>query len=825
MGSVAAPLVSHTTALERVKEASKALADFDQKVPPSAVKDVGGLCTLTYSVEVPPSAVKDVGGLRTLTYTSGLTVVRPLATPAAMPTKDSSLPFGLGGGKDKSKVVKPSVTITDKDLALDQNDLPWNEQFHIKKEIDMASEQDDLSWNNQFHIKKEMFYHAWIPDPPTSYHEALHRQQRVLHGQRRRTYLHLHIFLKDCCFAIINAADAHEAAITLSFPDASSQPQQQPKGPSPLQLTYPQPFSTQSRPLTQQGQAFPQALQQAEAGYYRQVSQPEPQHHQLHPWAPPPLPPSGTKQMWPPLQQPYHNYPASIPTPAPPASQQTYYNHPAPTPAPPALQQPYYNYPAPTPAPPALQQPGQALGENSVASSFPTMLMPPGATQLSIHHTRITGVTATIEQFDAAGPQSQAHMPTPAMDYTSAPPVPPAPPVLPKGYSFARAFSESIRWRLNGSDHELVDLFSANHNYNCFVAPYTDSEGISQTVDHLKRLANYDEFGHVASAPLLAIIVLIDSFFASFDRESTCLSPACLVVIADNYGQLQYEVEPGPEAPQFYAAVQMLEKIPLADQELLLLMSATLRHVARASWTSAGFEEDLVDVGRWMVRLMAGVEVASHHDSEEAIMCFLWYLLKNDVAYASFILIKQRRTDRRAGRPVPTTATFGGTFGLPYDPGAHSSTLQYNIQANATSHDASSLLAPHPLGMPLSPASATRATIQAFHPPPGEIYQVGHITGPTHSTAPTTLPGFRSHRQSSEPGPSGLPYPAMTDAPRPATSTVKLPPLRHSQLSKAPTRAYLDQSATRSQILAAAPPTVLVPNSMAGHVSVHSVWL
>lgn len=60
---------------------------------------------------------------------------------------------------------------TTSDLGLDLL-LPWNEKFYVKPEAYVAE--------------------GWLPESPTSYQEALKRQQRLLHGVERRQSLRLH---------------------------------------------------------------------------------------------------------------------------------------------------------------------------------------------------------------------------------------------------------------------------------------------------------------------------------------------------------------------------------------------------------------------------------------------------------------------------------------------------------------------------------------------------------------------------------------------------------------------------------------------------------
>lgn len=46
---------------------------------------------------------------------------------------------------------------------------------------------------HRFAIRPEAFKaEGWLPEPPSSYLEALRRQQRLLHGQERRRCLHQH---------------------------------------------------------------------------------------------------------------------------------------------------------------------------------------------------------------------------------------------------------------------------------------------------------------------------------------------------------------------------------------------------------------------------------------------------------------------------------------------------------------------------------------------------------------------------------------------------------------------------------------------------------
>jgi hypothetical protein len=66
---------------------------------------------------------------------------------------------------------------------------------------------------------------------------------------------------------------------------------------------------------------------------------------------------------------------------------------------------------------------------------------------------------------------------------------------------------------------------------------------------------------------------------------------------AQVYAKLPYADSPGvPEGMQMAAAAHVLSQIPPADQELLLLMAALLRHIVKAS--GPGCEPEIVQIGR-----------------------------------------------------------------------------------------------------------------------------------------------------------------------------------------------------------------------------------
>lgn len=109
-----------------------------------------------------------------------------------------------------------------------------------------------------------------------------------------------------------------------------------------------------------------------------------------------------------------------------------------------------------------------------------------------------------------------------------------------------------------------------------------------------------------------------------------------------------YEVDPhSPEPAQFLSAASLLDPLPPQDQELLLLFSALLRHVVRASATGtasgagggasggasggagggggAGCEEHVRRLCGWALRLLLGPQLdKAGAAAERAMTCLLW---------------------------------------------------------------------------------------------------------------------------------------------------------------------------------------------------------
>eukprot|EP00200_Dunaliella_tertiolecta_P007124 CAMPEP_0202370966 /NCGR_PEP_ID=MMETSP1127-20130417/2457_1 /ASSEMBLY_ACC=CAM_ASM_000462 /TAXON_ID=3047 /ORGANISM="Dunaliella tertiolecta, Strain CCMP1320" /LENGTH=1256 /DNA_ID=CAMNT_0048967055 /DNA_START=16 /DNA_END=3783 /DNA_ORIENTATION=- len=149
-------------------------------------------------------------------------------------------------------------------------------------------------WDDKKCIQLSKYSTSWVPQPPHTYAEALRRQQRLLHGSHRRSYNHLHRFLKKVVFAIIAAAQEARANVPQGLagavhgtpPHSNERPQLQPY---PCSTAYvPQPLIyhhiTQSQQQHHVQNHHPMQQQQ-------QQQQPHPQQqHQPQQAQPPPSP-------------------------------------------------------------------------------------------------------------------------------------------------------------------------------------------------------------------------------------------------------------------------------------------------------------------------------------------------------------------------------------------------------------------------------------------------------------------------------------------------------------------------------------------------------
>lgn len=192
--------------------------------------------------------------------------------------------------------------------------------------------------------------------------------------------------------------------------------------------------------------------------------------------------------------------------------------------------------------------------------------------------------------------------------------------------------------------------------YRRFVGADASWPALHSSLLHLQRSANFGDHAPLGAAPILVVLMAVEHMFGQFEEGQPSLSTATLSHAVDIYDSLPYDIQPGPEPAQFQQALKLLEPIPAADQELLLLFSSLLRHVALAS--GPGCEEHVVVIARWVVGLLLGRQLAGHPDAMEVLLCVLWYFLRNDVGYGSLILAKRRRIERRAHNGMSSECLF-----------------------------------------------------------------------------------------------------------------------------------------------------------------------
>lgn len=112
---------------------------------------------------------------------------------------------------------------------------------------------------------------------------------------------------------------------------------------------------------------------------------------------------------------------------------------------------------------------------------------------------------------------------------------------------------------------------------------------------------------------------------------------------------LAFNIELRKKEKNFQPCPQVLSPLPPRDSELFLILSALLRTTASAS--APGCESDMVGCSTWAATLLLGPQLSKNPAAVEAVLSYLWYLIRNDIAYATLILIKKQRAQgARRGR-------------------------------------------------------------------------------------------------------------------------------------------------------------------------------
>ncbi|KAG2450553.1 hypothetical protein HYH02_005054 [Chlamydomonas schloesseri] len=260
--------------------------------------------------------------------------------------------------------------------------------------------------------------------------------------------------------------------------------------------------------------------------------------------------------------------------------------------------------------------------------------------------------------------------------------------------NFAAAVAHLIRHHSHGHvDTPGLAPLAAHPAYVELTGPSVEAADVTAVVSDLKEQINAGRYEGLGSAPLLAVLMLLEAFFGNFTGggrgqpgakpEETCsLTPECLTVVSKTYQDLfdgHVPATPGSaaaaaangtpgvaaaghtngahaasadgKAPKAGAggteplavakqAYEILEPLQPRDSELLLVFAALMRVVARVS--GPGCEEAVVEVGKWAVGLLLG-RLAGLMEAETAVLSFLWWLAGRDEAFAMLVLLKRQR--------------------------------------------------------------------------------------------------------------------------------------------------------------------------------------
>ncbi|GFR47125.1 hypothetical protein Agub_g8812 [Astrephomene gubernaculifera] len=243
--------------------------------------------------------------------------------------------------------------------------------------------------------------------------------------------------------------------------------------------------------------------------------------------------------------------------------------------------------------------------------------------------------------------------------------------------TFAHAMALLIR--SHGPAHvesAALEPLASDPVYTPLTGPLVHSRDVLAAVSGLREELNCGRYEGLARAPLLAVLMLLEGFFANFagGAEPSSLTEECLTIVAKSYqdlfdshvpappgsrrasaagedgisgggggGNSSSSVAPGGSDASLELARQAydtLEPLQPRDSELLLLFASMMRVVARVS--GPGCEEAMVEVGKWAVGLLLG-KLASMPEAQEAVLSFLWYLAGRDEAFAMLVLLKRQR--------------------------------------------------------------------------------------------------------------------------------------------------------------------------------------
>ncbi|GAX73342.1 hypothetical protein CEUSTIGMA_g795.t1 [Chlamydomonas eustigma] len=263
---------------------------------------------------------------------------------------------------------------------------------------------------------------------------------------------------------------------------------------------------------------------------------------------------------------------------------------------------------------------------------------------------------------------------------------------------------------------------------------------LEASVRQLKLAANQQSLKVLRVSPVAVALLILEDFFFSFERHAPSLSVEGLAYLAQVYMQLPFwQLSSDVEVPDaIETAGKVLSSFPMPDLELLLLFSAMMRHVERASGVR-GCEVHLVHVCRWVSRLLLGPLMSVHSAAEESIMSVLWWLLRDGPAYASAILLKKQRAERRGISIMPTWV-------VPPNPENDVQYLTFNQMLLKSAPSVGSEGGPQPVPILLSNKQSVLPALERGPIPPNEdVYEQPSLppTKPRSQAADLPSPGLK----------------------------------------------------------------------------------
>lgn len=281
---------------------------------------------------------------------------------------------------------------------------------------------------------------------------------------------------------------------------------------------------------------------------------------------------------------------------------------------------------------------------------------------------------------------------------------------------------------------------------------------LANALSQLKAEVNQGCYGGIASAPAYVVLSLVEDWMLGFKEHvlsDHCISrlqkgdiqeqlpvfqlggsapsgqlsghlhPAeCYFHAVSNPSALSLTPGAGGQSDEQEAAVRLavalLQPLQPADQEVLLLMGAILRHVGRAS----GHEGFIAchEICEHLATMLLGQRFSDKaRAAHAAVARTLWYLSTNDVAYQCLLLQKETRVASVCGTTTQTLESLGTTLKGLAQGGGMTGTGTMNLRdglramPDAETHETPRLLAP-PLQRAVQPPPAVQLQLPSRTP-------------------------------------------------------------------------------------------------------------